>query len=653
MSPPDRLLLDVANRKRLGLDIVEAVVDGELAGGVQLAPALTLTLADPDRRLIESRVLVRNAIRTLGEPEAKTLRPIDLRVGAGVYRLTKALRNEEAGETKLQFVARPVVYLGAHDGPLVASRGKVTRAQFARREVEETGRRPGKARGRIAARAVNFWAPEIGKRQPLAPLSAEDRRQLRGDAEQRRGVGGAARAARSAKGLTVKGLTATVSQRRTAAIALEESAELNAGPKATLALIMALIVEAELGNPTGGHGTSVGPLQLTDDHLGGSTSTDGGRRDLRLVCRLFHRQGFTTRAQAEGGAIGVAKQHPGFRAGQVAQYVQGSRHPERYEEAREEAQRFVEVLGDGDGTGAGADGDAAYVQRYAFRREQGTDAWTHTGELADEVQWRRFLDGQADEGLGVVAGNTVIFAPDRALYGLRARMRLRLDDPAIVRLEEYELGYGKTVREVSLAVAGDEWRVPWGQPIVLENAGPITGKWLVWEITHPLWAPEATVVLRQPSEERPEPRSSVATRSSDDADDGGGSLRDRIVEEAKKSLSSRTGHNWYLAGGPQVASKLKDPTPPRPYRSDCSQWVYAIYLRAGAQSPGLTTVQQIAKGKRTTRPKPGDLLIGPSHVELFVGDGKTIGHGSPPIDYSTVAYWKARGHFFVTFDFLD
>jgi len=78
-----------------------------------------------------------------------------------------------------------------------------------------------------------------------------------------------------------------------------------------------------------------------------------------------------------------------------------------------------------------------------------------------------------------------------------------------------------------------------------------------------------------------------------------------------------------------------------------------VYLRAGAKDPGTWTGDMIGKGKRTSSPKPGDLLVGPQHVELFVGGDKTYGHGSPPIDEGSVAYHRGRGLFFVTYDFLD
>ena len=118
----------------------------------------------------------------------------------------------------------------------------------------------------------------------------------------------------------------------------------------------------------------------------------------------------------------------------------------------------------------------------------------------------------------------------------------------------------------------------------------------------------------------------------------GGSVRDKIVELAKKSLTSNSGFSRYSqAGAPNLTTIL-----PSSGRSDCSQWAAAIYYHAGAPFPGSYTGEMLQKGKGTASPKPGDLLCSPDHMEIYVGNGKTIGHGSAPIDYDTVEAVKAR-----------
>lgn len=125
------------------------------------------------------------------------------------------------------------------------------------------------------------------------------------------------------------------------------------------------------------------------------------------------------------------------------------------------------------------------------------------------------------------------------------------------------------------------------------------------------------------------------------------SIRDKIVQLAQASLTTSSGFSRYSESG---TPNLTDPTPAEG-RTDCSQWVAAIYSKAGAPFPGADTTEMLSKGTATTSPKPGDLLCSPTHVELYVGNGRTIGHGSPPIDYDSVAAVRGRdsGMRFITY----
>lgn len=156
--------------------------------------------------------------------------------------------------------------------------------------------------------------------------------------------------------------------------------------------------------------------------------------------------------------------------------------------------------------------------------------------------------------------------------------------------------------------------------------------------------------LKQPEDPKPEPAPETATR--DRAEGASGPLRDRIIEVAESTLTSKTGFSRYAS---YADASTRGELMPQSGRSDCSEWVQAVYLKADADDPGGSTWEQPRQGKRTGRPKPGDLMMSAStgHVELVVepGSGETIGHGSPPIDYANVSAWP--GHCFVTFDFLD
>jgi len=133
----------------------------------------------------------------------------------------------------------------------------------------------------------------------------------------------------------------------------------------------------------------------------------------------------------------------------------------------------------------------------------------------------------------------------------------------------------------------------------------------------------------------------------DDSSVGG--VRQRIVDIAHSTLTSRSGHNYYSQPGKMTDDPLAKP----PLRSDCSQWVRAVYLRAGAGDPGTYTGAMVGRATKTDSPTPGDLMLKRGHVELYIGNGETIGHGSPPINKGSTSYWKARGMYYATYDFLN
>ena len=142
-----------------------------------------------------------------------------------------------------------------------------------------------------------------------------------------------------------------------------------------------------------------------------------------------------------------------------------------------------------------------------------------------------------------------------------------------------------------------------------------------------------------------------------------GSARQRVVALAQKAAANYRANPkayHYKAGGKANAVFL-EPTP-SDWRSDCSQFVAAVYKAAGLPSPA-TVAHELAstfsidpKGRVTTSPRPGDLgMYGvhggkTHHVELYCGlpGQEFIGHGSPPIDSQT----PGRPNYYLTYDFL-
>ncbi len=536
MSVADRLLLQPANRATLGADITRAILAVERTGSMESKPGLTVTVDDPRSALIESKLLTRPSLRDIGTPAANTLRPIDLLLDGVWYRLQQAKRTGQTVVLTLDH--RGAVFMAEHDTAMSASRGQVTRAQFIRRQVFEAGRR------RSAGYKLAFWAPEVGRAMPQAKMTE----QVSSRAEPDRDPSSIVERANRLKGVKVRGKELDAGQRRNAATMIVQCEQDNASPKATLACCMACIIEpggyqgsGPFDNPLGGDASSVGILQLLALHLGGSTSTSGGRRDVALVVHLFLTKGF----YGKGGAIEIARRNPGMSAGIVAQNVQGSAFPARYDQVAADARRVIAALGGTTGASTTATG-GSYVKPFRFRRERGVNAWASTEALATEVGRRRFVTIPAR------GSDVFVYASDEDLLKLRPQARLSLDAPYIVS-RAYDLDYGKTIRSVQLQVLGDPFDADfaWGLPVILGDDPLVDGTWLVWDVRETDGSPVIDLELRQPQPFKPEPASDTVSRadtsdSSPDAAKLSGTASGKVLARGK-SISDR---NYpYVWGG--------------------------------------------------------------------------------------------------------
>jgi hypothetical protein len=170
VSVADRLLLDVANRRRLSADVTRAVLSVERTGSMESKPGLTVTIDDPRGALMESRLLTRPAIRAVGTPEGYALRPIDLLLDGTWYRLMQASRSSDS--VALTFDHRGAVFMSEHAEPMSSSRADTTRAEFIRRQVLEVARKRG------AGYRLAFWAWELHRRMPRARKASRSRARL-------------------------------------------------------------------------------------------------------------------------------------------------------------------------------------------------------------------------------------------------------------------------------------------------------------------------------------------------------------------------------------------------------------------------------------------------------------------------------------------
>lgn len=581
-----------AKGKKWSLSITGSITDAEIERSIEGASTLTLTVHDPDWAILNSGLFDR---RVDGRLDA-----VDVQVDTHWFRLVQVAPSDDT--LTLTFEDRDVAYLRRHTKYKKVARGKTTRAEFVRSLVKEV-----KADG-----GIQFQCPELHKTQPKAKQSEKDANREPGLADH--------------ADIKIKGEKADKDQLRNIETVLSVARSVNAGAKAVLALVEACIVESLFRNPKDGEGSSVGILQLTDIHYGGSVDA---RRDIERVVEDFLKRGFAGR----GGAIQLARENDDWTAGEVAQGVQASGHPERYDQYKAEAKDIIDAYGgDAAFTGSSTDEKAFYFTR----GEPGTpeDSWTAIQRLASEVNWRAFI-----------VNGTLIFMSEDDLMRSRSRTLIKRSQSEVLSFG-FDWDNDKKVAEVNLQIRAERWALPPGTVVDITEAGPANGRWIVSSIRRSLTSDNADVTLKTPVNPFKEPANETDSASSGGSG-GASSLRSKIIAEAEKTLTSKTGFRYYS----QTGALTTDPMPPKGKRSDCSQWVRAIYLKAGAPDPGTNTSEQNRKGKRTSRPQPGDLVMQPNHVEIYISNSKTIGHGTPPIDYAKPSDFS--GHWYVTFDALD
>jgi hypothetical protein len=595
--------------ERIDGDVKGRVLSAKLIRPYDAATSIELALDDHDFRILRSGLLAKK-----GKPERKGRDRREVLDAASWAQFGRSLltfdgyRFRLAGVT-LDYEETQTLTTVWEDEPWATLR---------RYERAVVGRRRENGRGLTRAQFINKLCivtrkniardiPERDDVQPVQGNSARDRARKR-----RRGIPNDA-------DVTIKGRAPNKEQIRNLETGLAVADEEGAGERATLAWIVAVIQESVVQNLAGGDADSQGILQLRTGIWGVELA-----RSVEGSTRAFFTRGFW----GKGGAIDIARDNPALTPGEIAQRVQGSNHPTLYDPWLNEAEAILAEYG-----GAGQ----IRIDRaeHEFKNPKGTPFIETMAALASEVNFRLFS-----------TENTLHYVSDEYLIRLKPVFTIRPGAPGVIGISG-DADVGMPVAELTVTASKPRWTGRAGIPVSVKEMGLLNGRWLIANVTEDLFEIDpAEITLQRPAPITPEPTDVEAVV---EATAEPGSIRERIVRLAEQSMTTRTGHNYYS----QPGALTTDPTAGPPNRSDCSQWVRAIYLRAGAEDPGTYTGAQVAQGTRTTDPKPGDLMFTADvgHVELYVGDGKTIGHGSPPIDRSTVAAFP--GHFFVTYPSLD
>lgn len=540
----DDLKLDVDGSRALDVQVGASVKAADLELSIEGASTLTLVVEDPKLALFRSGTFSRWAWgddpNDVGNDEAwiKRSRAVDVRLKPDlVFRLVRVAKS--GTQLTLTFEEREVTYLRRHRGARKAARSKVTRAEFVRMLVREV-----KAHG-----GIDLFSPELRVEQPIA--KARQRKKTK--AEARAGLTIHER-------LKVKGKPATPGQLRMLDRALDVAASLNPPPKATVALVMAVIQESRAQNLPDGDLDSEGVLQYRVGQV--------GRKNARDPEWCFHH--FMTKgATGRGGAIAVARAHPDWSPSKIIDYVHNPGGGSDYSPWHDEAVKIVRAYGGRIGRGS-----FTVTKRYEFARGKDETSWDAIGRLAEEVRWRRFM-----------RYGRLWYVSDDWLFRQPVALVVREGAEGVDWIDgDVDLFARRQVAQLTVQARANRWTALPGQVVLVKDTVVFDGRWLVSRVNRSLVdaSGAVTITLVKPVPKLPEPAPETEDRTGSGLTTAtnGGSAVDLAYEAAVRISRKALPYVW--GGGHAKAGKPDGGTGRDPGTGyDCSGYVAACLLAGG------------------------------------------------------------------------
>lgn len=457
--------LELSRLKGTSFDVTRAVTGAELERTIDGASTITVSLHDPDRKLLRSG-LFESAV--------------DIELDGLAFRLVAVSKSDD--ELQLTFEERAVALLRKKDKPLKVSRDQVSRAQFVKRLVDEVKTYP-----------IGFYSPDVKE-----PKKDKKKTPTKRAATKSKGVAKAAN-------ITIKGSKASSEQLNVINRVMDAATENNASPRALLALVAMIIQECEFRNiqGAGADAVSFGVIQAIPGTSSGIKGTFTRRQayDIEYSVESILKHSTTGFENNKGGGLnGVARRHPDWTIGRIAAMVNngvvnGTSGAPAYVNGvnshKREAQKIIDAYGSGE-TGSGQPSG-----KYEFSRGRAgepEDSWTCIQRLAEEVNYRAFC-----------SANTIYFINDEDLIASQPQLVLAEFDPGVMSID-FDFDAGKRVQEATVVIRTKRWRVNPGAVVELQDTGPADGRWLVQSFRRSLVDPEATLELRRASKPLPEPK---------------------------------------------------------------------------------------------------------------------------------------------------
>lgn len=429
----------VLDGKELDVAVGAAVERIEWDLNVDSTAALTITVHDQARALWASPIFDRDRNGRLD-------RLVEVLVNGTPYRLAAVSKAQNV--ITLTFEDKIVALLRSARGKLKPRDGTDDVA-FARRLVLAVG-------GKFVTPTGVAVATDGG---------AAKHKKARADADARREKGLV-----DGVVLKIKGVKATAPQLRNIEIAMGVAAKEKAGERPTEAMLCAGIGESDFTN--------------APPNAGGYRDVfQGTFTGVALQVHYFLRGG---RGFNQGGAIALAKKYPDMHPGEIATRVETSGEPgDFYGKYLSEAKAIIAAY---HGTG-GIGGTSTSPAPVQIQRG--------TTENPDESSYEALVRIARVKGKRVIADRgTIIYAREQDLIDSRPRVILSEDLPGVDWIDGEWLP-GKKINTATASVLASLHALPPACAVIVENSGPLDGRWLVSSFKRPQDSVQASVELRR------------------------------------------------------------------------------------------------------------------------------------------------------------
>lgn len=464
----------------------EAITDGSITRTIEGASTVSITVND-------HYDFIKNS--------GRLAKAVDIKIDGLWFRLVKV---EKTGvNITLTFESREVAILRTYDKFRLSKWGQLTRARFVQILVNE-----------VKEFHIPFVCPELKR------TKFDENKSKANKAKERSGGFGdwesaKTRAQTQNKPITIKGSQPTTEQLHNAQIILDVGTNMVVRRKLMVCAMMTAITETQIRNLTYGFGffqtKPTDPLNVRASQAVGvfQQMPNWGSYDERTNIRKAARKFFEAAQRVDAA-------HPTMEYGVLCQTVQVSAYPDAYALYRVEGERLVTGYGVAGGdtsnnTDLANSNNMSPWQKELKQEGQFTrgrpkkgpggkltfekeDSWTCMQRLAEEVQWRSFE----------VSG-AVYFISEPYLFKSAPRATISEETDGVDWID-YDLDIGKKNSTITITAYLDRWEAPPGCVIAIKDSGVINGKWLLTEIRRTFFSPLATITLKKPRAQLPEPK---------------------------------------------------------------------------------------------------------------------------------------------------